>query len=136
MAERSREAGDAEALIAAEVARFHQRQLTVNVAPAIVALQAQAEEIRQAELKRMQSRLGSLSAEQAAAVEALTRGLVNKFPSSAHAGPQAGRTRRRLSSSRCPLRYLGSSRQRRPGGKFRIPHNRPREPGEIGGVRP
>ncbi len=79
MAERSREAGDAEALIAAEVARFHQRQLTVNVAPAIVALQAQAEEIRQAELKRMQSRLGSLSAEQAAAVEALTRGLVNKF---------------------------------------------------------
>jgi glutamyl-tRNA reductase len=79
MAERSREAGDAETLIAAEVARFHQRQLTVNVAPAIVALQAQAEEIRQAELRRVQARLGSLSAEQAAAVEALTRGLVNKF---------------------------------------------------------
>jgi glutamyl-tRNA reductase len=53
--------------------------LTVNVAPAIVALQAQAEEIRQAELRRVQARLGSLSAEQAAAVEALTRGLVNKF---------------------------------------------------------
>jgi glutamyl-tRNA reductase len=30
-------------------------------------------------LKRAQARLGSLSAEQAAAVEALTRGLVNKF---------------------------------------------------------
>ena len=79
MAERSREATDAEALIAAEVERFHQRQLTVNVAPAIVALQQQAEEIRQAELKRAQARLGSLSAEQIAAVEALTRGLVNKF---------------------------------------------------------
>jgi glutamyl-tRNA reductase len=79
MAERSREAGDAEALIAGEVARFQQRQLTVNVAPAIVALQAQAEEIRQSELRRVQARLGSLNAEQAAAVEALTRGLVNKF---------------------------------------------------------
>lgn len=79
MAERGRQAGDAEALIAAEVARFHERQRTVNVAPAIVSLQRQAEEIRQAELKRMQAKLGSLNAEQAAAVEALTRGLVNKF---------------------------------------------------------
>ena len=79
MAERSREAGDAETLIAAEVERFHQRQRTVDVAPAIVALQRQAEEIRQSELRRAQPRLGSLSAEQVAAVEALTRGLVNKF---------------------------------------------------------
>jgi glutamyl-tRNA reductase len=44
-----------------------------------VALQQQAEEIRQAELHRAQVRLGSLNAEQLAAVEALTRGLVNKF---------------------------------------------------------
>jgi glutamyl-tRNA reductase len=65
MAERSREASDAETLIA--------------VAPAIVALQHQAEQIRQSELRRAQARLGSLSAEQVAAVEALTRGLVNKF---------------------------------------------------------
>ena len=79
MAERSREAHDAETLIEIEVQRFHQRQRTVNVAPAIVALQHQAEEIRQAELRRAQARLGSLSAEQIAAVEALTRGLVNKF---------------------------------------------------------
>jgi glutamyl-tRNA reductase len=79
MAERSREAMDAEALIEGEVERFHQRQRAVNVAPAIVALQQQAEEIRQAELRRAQARLGSLSAEQIAAVEALTRGLVNKF---------------------------------------------------------
>jgi len=79
MAERSREATDAEALIAAEVERFDQRQRTVNVAPAIVALQHQAEELRQAELRRIQSRLSTLTPEQAAAVEALTRGLVNKF---------------------------------------------------------
>jgi glutamyl-tRNA reductase len=79
MEARSREASDAETLIAGEVERFNQRQRTVNVAPAIVALQRQAEELRQTELRRIQGRLGSLTAEQAAAVEALTRGLVNKF---------------------------------------------------------
>jgi glutamyl-tRNA reductase len=79
MEERSRQAVDAETLIEAEVERFHARQRTVNVAPAIVALQRKAEEIRQAEIQRLHSRLGSLSAEQLAAVEALTRGLVNKF---------------------------------------------------------
>ena len=76
---RSREAGDAESLIATEVERFQQKQRTVNVAPAIVAMQRQAEDIRQAELRRMQGRLGALTAEQLSAVEALTRGLVNKF---------------------------------------------------------
>jgi glutamyl-tRNA reductase len=79
LAERSRQAGDAETMIAAEVERFHQRQRTVNAAPAIVALQKQAEETRQAELKRLQSRLEGLTAEQQAAVEALTRGLMNKL---------------------------------------------------------
>jgi glutamyl-tRNA reductase len=79
MAERNRSAGDAEALIAAEVERFHQRRRAVNVAPAIVALQRQAEELRQAELRRIHARLGTLTAEQLEAVEALTRGLVNKF---------------------------------------------------------
>ena len=79
MAERSREASDAEMLIAGEVERFEQKQRAVDVAPAIVALQRQGEEIRQAELRRVQGRLSGLSAEQIAAVEALTRGLVNKF---------------------------------------------------------
>jgi glutamyl-tRNA reductase len=79
MEERSREAVDAEALIAAEVERFDQRQRTVNAAPAIVALQRKAEEIRLAEIQRIHSRLGSLTEEQLAAVEVLTRGLVNKF---------------------------------------------------------
>jgi glutamyl-tRNA reductase len=79
LAERSRQASDAETLIAGEVERFQQHRRTVSVAPAIVALQHHAEEIRQAELQRVQGRLGALSAEQIAAVEALTRGLVNKF---------------------------------------------------------
>ncbi len=79
IAERGQHAANAEALIEGEVERFHERKRAVNAAPAIVALQRQAEEIRQAELRRVQARLGPLNAEQAAAVEALTRGLVNKF---------------------------------------------------------
>jgi glutamyl-tRNA reductase len=79
IAERRTQAGDAEALVEAEVERFHQRRRAVNVAPAIVSLQRQAEEIRVNELKRMHAKLGTLTAEQIAAVEALTRGLVNKF---------------------------------------------------------
>ncbi len=79
MEERSRAAVDAEALIAAEVERFRQRQRAVNVAPAIVALQRRGEEMRQAEMERHHARLSGLSAEQRAAVEALTHGLVNKF---------------------------------------------------------
>ena len=79
MEERSRQAVDAETLIAGEVERFHLRQRTVNIAPAIVALQKKAEEIRIAEIERMHNRLGPLTPEQLAAVEALTRGLVNKF---------------------------------------------------------
>ena len=79
MAERSREADDAEAVIAAEVERYHLKLRAVNVAPAIVGLQRRAEELRQAELRRVQARLGNLTVEQAAAVDALSRGLMNKF---------------------------------------------------------
>jgi glutamyl-tRNA reductase len=79
IAERSREADDAEGVIAAEVERYHSKLRAVNAAPAIVGLQQRAEEMRQAELRRVQARLGNLTAEQAAAVEALSRGLMNKF---------------------------------------------------------
>jgi glutamyl-tRNA reductase len=79
IAERTREATDAESLIAEEVNRFHQRLRTVTAAPAIVALQRKAEEIRLAELQRINARLGTLTPDQLAAIEALTRGLMNKF---------------------------------------------------------
>ena len=54
----------------------------------IVDLQNTAEEMRQAELRRAQARLQSLTPEQQAAVEALTRGLMNKFLPYANAGDQ------------------------------------------------
>jgi glutamyl-tRNA reductase len=76
---REREAIDAESLIEQEVERFEKRQLGVNAAPAIVALQQQAEAIRTGEIARMHARLASLTPEQREAVDALTHGLVNKF---------------------------------------------------------
>ena len=47
--------------------------------PRLLILQAAAEDMRQAELRRAQSRLQSLTPAQQAAVEAATRGLMNKF---------------------------------------------------------
>ncbi|HTZ88904.1 MAG TPA: glutamyl-tRNA reductase [Alloacidobacterium sp.] len=77
--DRAREAQRAEAIIAEEVLRFQRRTQALNAAPMIVDLQNTAEEMRQAELRRAQARLQSLTPEQQAAVEALTRGLMNKF---------------------------------------------------------
>ena len=76
--ERSREAIQAEAIVQAEVERFASGQQSRIAVPAIVSLQQSMEEMRQAELRRMQSKLQSLSSEQRDAVEALTRGLINK----------------------------------------------------------
>src|SRR5580704_3096654 len=77
--ERTREAQRAEAIITEEVTRFQRRTQALNAGPMIVDLQNTAEEMRQAELRRLQARLQSLSPEQQAAVESLTRGLMNKF---------------------------------------------------------
>jgi len=79
MAERSREAEHAESIVTAEVERFQQRLQTLDVVPAIVGIQQSAEEIRQAELLRAHSRLQTLTPAQLAAVEAVTRGMMNKF---------------------------------------------------------
>jgi glutamyl-tRNA reductase len=78
MNERSSEAMQAEAIVQAEVERFANGQQTLSAVPAIVSLQESMEQLRQAELRRMQGKLQSLSPEQRSAVEALTRGLINK----------------------------------------------------------
>jgi glutamyl-tRNA reductase len=78
MADRTREAQRAEQLIADEVERFAARMHTLNVVPTIVSLQEHLETIRQAEIDRVRGRLGSLTPEQEMAVEALSRGIINK----------------------------------------------------------
>jgi len=82
LADRRKEAQRAEAIIASEVenfrARFESRLHTLDVVPTIVSLKDHLETIRQAEIDHVRGRLGPLSPEQESAVEALTRGIINK----------------------------------------------------------
>lgn len=79
LADRGQEAQRAEALINEEVERFTAKLQTINVVPTIVSLQEQLETIRQAEIDRVRGRLGKLTPEQEMAVEALSRGIINKI---------------------------------------------------------
>jgi glutamyl-tRNA reductase len=82
VADRGKEAELAEAIIASEVenfkARFEARLHTLDVVPTIVSLQDHLETIRQTEIERVRGRMGPLTREQEMAVEALTRGIINK----------------------------------------------------------
>ena len=77
-ADRRREAARAEAIIEEEVRRFDERRQTLEVVPTIISLQEHLEDIRQAEIDKVRGRLGALTAEQERAIEALTKGIVNK----------------------------------------------------------
>ncbi len=79
VADRRKEAERAEAIVTLEVERFQARIQTLDVVPTIVSLQDHLETIRQAEIDRVRGRLGAMSPEQELAVEALTRGIVNKI---------------------------------------------------------
>jgi len=79
LADRSREAAAAEIIVSREVDRYHERLQSLDAVPAIKALQQHAEQLRQAELARSQSKLASLTPEQRDAVEALTRSLTAKL---------------------------------------------------------
>ena len=76
--ERQREVEQAESIVQAEQQRFEGWLLALAAVPTIRALRARAEEIRRGELERA---LGGvvLDAKASAAVEALTRGIVNKL---------------------------------------------------------
>lgn len=77
--ERRKRAEQAEKIVAEEVERMISRLRAREVAPTIVSLQDQLEQLRQAELARMRGKLGTLSPQQEEAIEALTRGLINKI---------------------------------------------------------
>jgi glutamyl-tRNA reductase len=79
VADRKKEAEKAEAIINGEVDKFQARLQTLDVVPTIVSLQDHLETIRQAEIDRVRGRLGPLSPEQELAVEALSRGIINKI---------------------------------------------------------
>ena len=77
--ERVKEAEHAEEIVAQEVERMMARLKAQEVAPTIVSLQEQLEQIRAAEIERLRRKLGPLTPEQEEALEALTRGIVNKI---------------------------------------------------------
>ncbi len=77
--ERKKEAERAEKIIELEVERFAIRMKSLAVVPTILSLQEYCETIRQAEIDRVRGKMGALSPEQEAAVEAMTRGIINKL---------------------------------------------------------
>jgi glutamyl-tRNA reductase len=79
IADRKTEADRAEAIVQLEVDKFESRLHTLDVVPTIVSLQEHLETVRQAEIDRVRGRLGTLSPEQELAVEALSRGIINKI---------------------------------------------------------
>ena len=79
IADRKTEADRAEAIVQLEVDKFQSRLQTLDVVPTIVSLQEHLEIVRQAEIDRVRGRLGKLTPEQEIAVEALTRGIINKI---------------------------------------------------------
>jgi glutamyl-tRNA reductase len=79
MSDREEEARRAELLIDEEVERFLARLQTADVVPTIVSLQEHLETIRQAEIDRVRGRLGQLSPEQEMAIDAMSRGIINKI---------------------------------------------------------
>jgi len=77
--QREREAAWAEEIVEEEVERTLRRLASRELAPTIVALEQRLERIRAAELERFQGRLSTLDPGQREAVEALTRGMLNKI---------------------------------------------------------
>ncbi len=92
---RDREVAGVVEIVDAEVQRYRSITSAREVAPLISALRQQAEEIRLAELERIGAKLPELDAEQRAAVEALTKRIVNKMlhGPSTHLKEAAGRAR-------------------------------------------
>lgn len=72
-------AKDAEEIVREEVDRMVVRLKTRDAAPAIVMLQQQFETWRQGEIERQRQKLGTLTPQQEEAIQAITRGLMNKF---------------------------------------------------------
>ena len=79
ISDRRAEADRAEAIVQLEVDKFQARLQTLDVVPTIVSLQEHLETVRQAEIDRVRGRLGTLTPEQEMAVEALSRGIINKI---------------------------------------------------------
>jgi glutamyl-tRNA reductase len=77
--QREREAVWAEEIVQEEVPRTMRRLASRDLVPTIVALEDRLNAIREGEMERYNTRLGNLTPEQRQAVDALTRGIMNKI---------------------------------------------------------
>ena len=77
--ERLKAAERAESLVAEEVERTMARLKVAEVTPTIVGLQERLEQIRAGEIEKARRKYGPFTPEQEQAIEALTRGIVNKI---------------------------------------------------------
>src|ERR1044072_4122875 len=77
--EREREAERAELIVESEIMQFQQTLRVLDIGPTIGALKNKLQDVARSELIRQRSRLGPLTAEQEAAVEALLVSTVNKI---------------------------------------------------------
>ena len=77
--EREREAERAELIVESEIMQFAQTLRVLDIGPTIGALRNKLQDIAKTELIRQRNRLGQLSVEQEAAVEALLVSTVNKI---------------------------------------------------------
>src|ERR671919_1554388 len=76
---RRQEIDKVRAIITEELDKFRLERSAREVAPLVSSLRARAEEVRESELARFRNRLGDLDPAAREAVDALTRGLVNKL---------------------------------------------------------
>ena len=79
MHERRREVGKVQAILMEEIERFQLDRTMRTVAPLVAALRERGEDIRNNELARSTNRLASLSEDERAAVDALTRSIISKL---------------------------------------------------------
>ena len=77
--EREREAERAELIVESEIMQFQQSLRALDIGPTIGALRQKLQDIAKLELTRQRNRLGTLTPEQEAAIEALLMATVNKI---------------------------------------------------------
>jgi glutamyl-tRNA reductase len=77
--EREREAERAELIVQSEVMQFQQKLRLMDFGPSIGALRQNMQDIARSEMARQRKRLGPLTADQEAAIEALLMSTVNKI---------------------------------------------------------
>lgn len=77
--EREREAETAELIVQSEVMQFQQSMRVMDIGPTIGALRQKLQELAKAEMERQRKKLGPLTNEQEAAIEALLLSTVNKI---------------------------------------------------------